>query len=217
MVSLVVARVSDVENGTVGIDLENHILRESRSCRAGVVLRLAVSAIARQTILIEILFSEGSQTAHVDEGELIILAARVLRLQIGIERKIFIIDMQNRARGIIFVAISLTVDVTIEIERVFVTLEDVVKELAVAVYHRFGKLFFLIITYRGEVSDHENGFCAVGIELGKLIFNPDEGFIAVIALVGIECGVGVDVDADKIDAVYRVMKRAPIELAGLLL
>lgn len=186
MIALVSTRISDVEHDAVGVDLEDHILRERRRCRAVVIFWLGAPAIAGQSILLEILFAEGSQAAHMNKSKFIILAARVIRSQIRIKRKIFIVNMQNRARRIIFVAIAFAVNVPIKIERVFVTLENVIEQLAVAVYHRFGELFFLIITYSGEMTDDENRLCALGVDLTQLVFHPDESFIAVITLVRIE-------------------------------
>ena len=108
-----------MEYDSVGIDLKNEILREEGRCCAGMIFRFAVTAVTRKSILFEILLAEGTQTSHMNKCELIILAARILGSQIGIKRKIFCIDMQNRTRGIISVAIAFAVNVTVKIERVF--------------------------------------------------------------------------------------------------
>ena len=53
---------------------------------------------------------------------------------------------------------------------------------------------------------NKNAFFAIGINLVKLVLDPEHSFTAVISLVGIKCGVGVYINSNKINAVYNVVK-----------
>ena len=209
------ARVSYVEYYAVAIDLEYEILREIRSCGTGEIMLFLRTAVSLKPVLFKELSAKGTKTAHMYEGISVLLALRVLRCKILIKRLVLVVKVKHSARGMLSVAGILAVNVSVEIERVLMSLEDIVEHSAASAVHSLAEVSVVEIVDSREMSNDEDALLAVGVYLVHLILNPSERLLGVASLMRVEGGVGVDIDTDKINAVYNVMEGTPIKLFRL--
>ena len=61
------------------------------------------------------------------------------------------------------------------------------------------------------MSDDTYALLPFGIDFIQLILDPDQRFIIVISFVRIKCGIGVDIDADKINQRLDFLSRLMVK------
>ena len=153
----------------------------------------------------------------MNEREFVILALRVLRAQIAVKRLVVLVEVKHRARGILGIARVLAVYVTVEIECVLVSLEDIVEKLTAPSVHRLAELSVKEIVCRRKMSYEEYVLVALWVDLVELILYPYQRFVGISALVGVICGIGIYIDTDEINALDGIVKSTPIKLVRLFL
>lgn len=182
--------ITDVEDYAIEIDLENEELRDRWCCRAVEIGELRSATVAADTVFFEILLAERAKTAHMDEGIGVVFPDGICFVQIVAKGLSLVVDMQNRTRGILSEAGMLAVQVTVKVEAVAVTSEDLVEQRAASVVHGLAKRTVVIVVDRRQMTEDENRLRAVLVDLVELFFDPQEGFVVIVSLVGIEGRIG---------------------------